>query len=431
MKKDNRNKPYILYNPPNGLKAAFWPLKGIQAVAINLWIKAGSWHETEIKNGTFHFLEHVLAHGTKNYPSFTQLSLKEEELGIMASHRVGGGSTKFSWRIPKETFSDALPLLSEYVFSPTLPKEGIERERKIILQEYLDHWDSPDHRFFHHLTENYWGKSHPFVRDSLGTPKTIKSITGEDLSSARQKYYHPERMVLVIVGDLNPKLVEKKIMTNFYQPKGREDFKTSYKLPQFFKKTFFQEEKISQVAYNCWFPLSEFKADDWQKKCTVMMISYLLGSSRRSRLALLLREKEPLAYSAGTSFVIYPKGAVFRTGFSSSLENTWRIIEIIKEEARKIKKTGFTQEEFLSAQKYCLYQISMSNDSVWAIAENLVEDLSGRKRIYLPEDIQSAVKRITNKDLTEAVKEILDFDKATIGIMGSKENIKNLKKLNV
>ena len=73
----------------------------------------------------------------------------------------------------------------------------------------------------------------------------------------------------------------------------------------------------------------------------------------------------------------------------------------------------------------------MSNDSVLSVAENLVDDLFWRKRIYLPDDLQTAVKKISNKDLTEAAREIFDFNKATIGIMSSPENIKSLKKLNL
>jgi len=431
VKKRDSKKPYFLFNLPNGLKAVFWPLKGIEAVAVYLWVKAGSWHETEIKNGTFHFLEHILAHGTKNYPSFTQLSLKEEELGISASHKVGGASTKFSLRVPKETFSEALSLLSEFTFSPVFSKEGIERERKIILQEYLDHWDFPDNRFFFHLLESYWGKNHPYTLDPRGVPEAIKDITRKDLILAHQKYYSPGRMILVIVGDLGPNLVKKKITEYFHQPKGKENLKATSKLPKFFKKIFFQEENINQVAFTSWLPLFRLRADDWKKRYTVAMISHLLGSSRRSRLAISLREREPLAYSAGSTFIIFPEGAVFRIGFSASLENTARIIEIIKEEIEKVKKEGFTQKEFLSAQKFCMYQISMSNDSVWSVAENLVDDLFWRKRIYLPDDLQTAVKKISNKDLTEAAREIFDFNKATIGIMSSPENIKSLKKLNL
>jgi len=161
------------------------------------------------------------------------------------------------------------------------------------------------------------------------------------------------------------------------------------------------------------------------------MISYLLGSSLRSRLVQLLREKEPLAYSVGSTFISYPEGIMFKIGFSASLENTARIIEIIKEEIKKVKKEGFTQKEFLSAQKFCMYQISMSNDSVWSVAENLVDDLFWRKRIYLPDDLQTAVKKISNKDLTEAAGEIFDFDKSTIGFMSSQKNIKSLKKLGI
>jgi len=432
MRKKNSKKPFFLFNLPNGLKAVFWPLEGVNTVAVYLSIKAGSWYETEIKRGIFHFLEHVLAHGTKIYPSFTQISLKQEELGISASDTVGGLNSQFSWRTPKETFTETLRLLSEYIFRPIFPQEGIEKERKIILQEYFSRWDSPNSRFLQRLRENYLGKNHPYTYDSLGTKETIESITREDLVSAHQEYYSPRGMTLAIVGNLKPSLVEQEIRAFFSQQNKGKDVRIVTSLPNFSKKLFFQEERLNQVVFTAWFPIFRHKIDDWQKRYAGSMISYFLGGSRRSRLLLLLREKEPLAYSAGTGFTSTSLvGDVMHVDFSASLENTARIIEVIKIEIEKIKSGEFTQEEFLAAQKYYLYQISMNNDSVWTIAGNLSADLSLRKKIYLPEDLQRKVKKVTREDLIDAAKEIFDFKRVNIGLMSSQKNIKSLKKLSI
>lgn len=425
-------KPFFLFNLPNGLKAVFWPLEGVKAVAVCLSVKAGGWYETEIKRGTFHFLEHTLAHGTQTYPSFTQISLKQEELGISASDTVGGLNSQFSWQTPKETFTETLCLLSEYIFGPIFPQAGIEKERKIILQEYFDRWDSPNSRFLQRLRENYFGKNHPYTYDSLGTKETIESITREDLVFAHQEYYCPKGMTLTIVGNLKPSLVEQEVREFFGQQKKGEDRQVVTNLPEFSKKLFFQEERLNQVVFAAYFPIFRHKIDDWQKRYAGCMISYLLGGSRRSRLHLLLREKEPLAYSAGTGFTSTSLvGDVMHVDFSASLENTARIIEIIKVEIEKIKNGEFTQEEFLAAQKYYIYQISMSNDSVWAIARNLAVDLFLRKKIYLPEDLQREVKKVTKEDLLAAAREIFDFSKVTSGIMSNQENINCLKKMNL
>jgi predicted Zn-dependent peptidase len=427
--KDNKLNPkYSLIKLENNFQAVFWPLKGVRAVATSLWIKeAGGWYEEKPKKGTFHFLEHVLGQGTKSYPSFGKLSFREEELGINTNNNVGGPYSRYNWRFPKETFNEALELLSEYVFNPVFNNEGIGKEREIILQEYFDHCDSYRHRFFQNLLKNYWGESHPYGFDALGEEKIINSISRKDLIQAHQNNYSPEKMVLAIVGDLDKTLVLEKLERYFGKYGSNKGNGAVIALPKFSKKIFFQEENIKQVAFTCWFPLFKSGADDWKRKYTVIMLSYLFGGSRRSRLALLLREREPLAYSFDSRQIGFPEGKIFQIRFFSSERNVLKIIELLKKEIESIKINGFTQDEFLAARKFCLYQVSMSNDSIESIANNLINDLFWRGKIYLPENIQSEIKKITKEDLEGVVKEVFNFDKATIGLMGDQQNIKSLK----
>ncbi len=267
MKEASRGK-YFLYKLPNGMTAAFWPMKGVRAVAIELWLKIGGWYEKKVINGTFHLLEHLLAYGTKNYPSFSAFSLREEELGASAYHAVDGSKTMFNWRVPRETFSESLELLSEIVFSPLLPFEAFEREKKIVLQEYNDWWDSPYTRFFVNVEKAYWGSDHPYTLDSLGTPNTLEQLDHHYIVSSHQKYYHPERMFLVIVGDLKESKVEEDIKKHFLQPRGRSKLEIDFKLPKFSRKVVYQEEKVDQVSFKCWLPLFKAKKDDFKKRHT-------------------------------------------------------------------------------------------------------------------------------------------------------------------
>lgn len=428
MRKKSFKGKYFLYSLPNGLKAAFFPLRGVRAVAIELWLKLGGWYEKKVINGTFHFLEHLLSHGTVNYPSFKALSLREEELGISTYHAVGGSSTMFNWRVPRETFSESLQLLSEIVFFPSLPMEAVDRERKIILQEYKDWRDSPYTRFFVNLEKKYLGNNHPYTIDSLGTPDTLEKIDHHYILETHQKYYRPERMVLVVVGDLRAGDVEKTIKKYFSQPRGVAKLKINSKLPKFSRKVVYQEEKVDQVSFKCFFPLLNLRGDDFKRIYSVVMISHLLGGSKRSRLSTLLREKEPLAYSIGTTSASYPEGLVFGFVFSSSLQNVDRILDITRREIEKIKKDGFTKEEFLSAQRYGIYQISMSNDTIWSIAENIISDLFWRNKIYTPEEKIDAVRSITKEDLIDVSGKIFDFEKTTVGFLGNKGNIGVLRK---
>jgi len=42
----------------------------------------------------------------------------------------------------------------------------------------------------------------PYAMEIIGTEKNVKSFTREQLINYYNKYYHPENMTLVIVGDI-------------------------------------------------------------------------------------------------------------------------------------------------------------------------------------------------------------------------------------
>lgn len=429
MKRMSFKKPFFLFNLANGLKAVFWPVKGIETVVTELWIRAGGCYETKIKRGVFHFLEHVLAHGSQKYPSFGRLVDREEELGLVIKDSVSGLASRFNLTIPKETFSDSIQFLSEYIFNPIFSTGGIERERRIILQEYFRYWDDYTHRFHQKVAKGYWGEGHPYTFDALGEKETIESITKEDLKTAHQKYFVPGNMLLVIVGDLDPRLIEAELRKNFGQgTKGNLPTLMKHYPPSNKKNLIFHEEKIDQIVFDARFPLFEFDKNDWIKRYTGLMISRLLGGWRGSRLTRFLREKEPLAYSAGSSFYFRPpQGGMISVDFSSSLENAGRIVEVFREQIEKIKKEGFTDEELSVCQRYLEYRVALSNDTIYSIANNLMDDLFWLGKIYLPNDLRLKIKSVTKKDLKSACDDIFDFNKATIGFMGNKSNVKQIK----
>ena len=432
MEERKLKKSYFLFNQSNGLKAVFWPVRGVETVLVSLWVISGSWYETKVKRGVFHFLEHVLAQGTKKYSSYLEVSKRLEELGVNPRNSVGGYFSKYNWIVPKETFSDSLAFLAEYVFNPLLREEAIERERKIILQEYFGYWDKPINRFNHTLSESFFGKGHQYTFDALGTKESIESITKDDLVGVHTKYYQLKNIIVGVVGDLEQRYVNQEINKNFEdQSKGKEVFLTDDAVSDFKRKTVFMEEPVNQVHFSLNFPTIGFKEETLKEKYSLEMLSYVLGRSRVSRLKLRIREKEPLSYSIGSFVRHFPQKGVFTVGFISSPVNLQRAIEIVKEEIGTIKRNGISEEEFEGCQKHFIYRVSLSFDTIYSIADNLMDSLGCKGRIFLPEEKKEAILNITRDDLLEIAKEVFDFDKATIGFMGNKGDLETIKNASI
>lgn len=423
------SQKFSLFKFADNLQTVFWPIKGVETVLLSLKVKTGGWYETEIKKGTFHFLEHMLAQGTEKYPTYFELAKKLENLGISTNNSVGGYFSNYTWSLPKETFVDSLNLLTEYVFNPLFSDKAIERERKIILQEYLDYWDKPLNCFNHKLTESFFGEGHPYTFDALGTNKSIESINKNDLLYAHQQYYSLNNIILGIVGNLEEKQVKEGIETAFQnKTAGKEKSIDDKAILGFTKKIIFHKTNADQITFSINFPTKGFKIKTIKEKYTLSLLSYLLGRSRVSHLNLRLREKEPLSYHIGSNFKLFPQKGVFTISFISSMENLAQILKIIKEEIDKIKNGDISDDEFESCKKYKIYDVSLSLDSIYSIADNIMTDLGYLGKIYLPEEKKQIIIKINQNDLIKIANETFDFNKATIGFMGNKKNLETIKK---
>src|SRR4026208_2140398 len=54
---------------PNGLTLVTEAMPHVRSVAIGVWLKRGSRHETSAQTGISHFIEHMVFKGTKNRPA--------------------------------------------------------------------------------------------------------------------------------------------------------------------------------------------------------------------------------------------------------------------------------------------------------------------------------------------------------------------------
>lgn len=151
----------------------------------------------EVPPGIAHFLEHKL--------------FEEEEGSVFDRYAAWGGSVNAytSYSQTSYLFStidhwqESLAYLVEFVHTPHLTTENVEKEKGIIEQELQMYADHPDHRILQTLLQNLYHE-HPVRLDIGGTVDSVRSITVEELQRCYDTFYQPANMALVVVGDLDP-----------------------------------------------------------------------------------------------------------------------------------------------------------------------------------------------------------------------------------
>ncbi|NMB19811.1 MAG: insulinase family protein [Firmicutes bacterium] len=161
----------------------------------------------DVPAGIAHFLEHKL--------------FEEEHGNVFGRFAQWGASvnaftsyTQTSYLFSTtENWQDCLTLLMEFVHSPYLTEENVEKEKGIIVQELQMYADHPGHRIYTLLLENMYHE-HPIRLDIGGTVESVMNTTVEDLLRCYHTFYQPGNMALAIVGDVDPveslSLIEEK-----------------------------------------------------------------------------------------------------------------------------------------------------------------------------------------------------------------------------
>lgn len=156
-------------------------------------------HDTikEVPAGIAHFLEHKIFE--QDGEDISRLfSLYEADINAYTEH----SRTTYLFSATNHLETNIKRLLSMFFF-PKFSKDGVEKEKNIIVEELNMHLDNPYHLQFQRLLNNMF--SHPyFYDDILGTKESIEGITLDDLKSMHEAYYAPEESVLTIIGDVDP-----------------------------------------------------------------------------------------------------------------------------------------------------------------------------------------------------------------------------------
>ncbi len=151
--------------------------------------------------GVAHFLEHKIFERAGRDIS-ADFSMDEAQINAFTDHH----RTTYLFHATDKVFANIERLL-EMCFYPDFSQDGVEKERNIISEELNMHLDDPHYRQFHGLLNNLYCE-HPLREDILGTKESIDKVSVEDLRSMHEAFYQPEHAVVVVVGDVDPYVLE-------------------------------------------------------------------------------------------------------------------------------------------------------------------------------------------------------------------------------
>ena len=199
---------------PNGLRYIILPNKEPQKrVSLRIHIAAGALEEQEDQRGLAHFMEHMVFNGTKHFKE-GELVPKMQRLGVGFGAHVNAytswDETVYMLDLPDlsdETVGLGFNVMRDFGDGANLEPSEIDRERGVILSEKTSR-DSVRFRLMEQQFNTLFSGSLIAKRFPIGLEEVIKTAPRERFTDFYTRFYTPDRMTFVVVGDIDPAAAE-------------------------------------------------------------------------------------------------------------------------------------------------------------------------------------------------------------------------------
>ena len=388
---------------------------------LNLVVKTGSLMEEDNEQGIAHFMEHMAFNGTTKFE-------KNEMIKYLQSIGLSFGGdlnayTSFDRTVykllvpttPKE-LEDGIEVLREWASEATLSPQEIDSEKKVVIEEWRLRQGLAQ-RLGDVQKKALFEGSRYFDRFPIGLPEIINGADQNLVKGFYQKWYQPENISIVAVGDFNINQVETFIHKYFnYQGTQKGKTPKEHSLKKLKNKyVVFSDDEIRYNTFTITKILDRDVIKD-EKSMKNSIIDQLLFNILNTRLNNLQKESDtPFLQSLVYKYDINNSQDIFSAVAVIKNNKLSEGITLLNNFLKSSAKNGVTDYE-LELEKENLinnYKNLVTNkESITheTYADSLVEHvMSGECFIDIDEEFNiysTLIKNITTKDLNKRIKKI-------------------------
>jgi zinc protease len=350
----------------NGLRYIVYPnSEPPKRVSLRLHIASGSLMEADDQRGLAHFLEHMVFNGTKHH-SAADLIPRMQRLGIAfgahANAYTSFDETVYMLDLPdlsEETLKLAFTVMRDFGDGALLDPAEIDKERKVILSEKISR-DSVNYRLMEQQFAALLPGSLLTQRFPIGTEEVIKSAQRERFVDLYTRYYTPERMTFVIVGDIDPADARKRIeaafasMSNPAQPGPDPDLGKVHQ-PEGLQAAVFHDKEVSASDVSLMLVRPHVEKPDTTATRAENMPLDIAHSIIDRRFERISKEKNsPVAQGGASKSVLFNYLDLGTISVTAADDRWQEVVPVIEKEFRRAMEHGFTESELAEAKSNLL-----------------------------------------------------------------------------
>jgi len=376
----------------------------------------GSNFENKENAGISHFAEHMFFKGT---PTRTWKDINYEFARNGASNNAFTCNTEVFYyaSCPIYNVNNIVNLMMDMFFNSLYPKDELEKERNVIIEEKKSYVDDPNSYFAESIGENLlcWQLGHP----TIGEFETINKISQESLLKYLCDTINYNNLAFVCCGDINFDSLCSCIRDNL--PKNGHPFlKFGNKNevgPVFWKDGVKKENNIglrlSKEGAQQAHVGKVFKGISLldSRFAQISVVLRAVGGGSYSMLYERIREELGLCYSIYlTHFTLaFPNSIAYHIGGETSTENVDLFIEESEKIIKEVAKNGISSNLFECSKNSLLSALLSASETTMGTMSFMLEKMLFDNFVTMDEKIE-AIKNVSLEDCNKISEEIFSSD---------------------
>ncbi len=379
-------------------------------------VNVGTRDELREESGMAHFVEHLLFKGTEKRKSWHILNRLDSVGGELNAYTTKEETFIYA-TVLNSDFERAMELCADVVFHSTFPQKEMDKEVDVVIDEIQSYVDSPSELIYDDFEDVIFSGS-PMGRNILGDKKSLKKYKTADVRRFVDRTYTNDKILFFSIGNIDFKRIEYWAEKYFgdiplCDSSTKKDILSPY-VPQnkLIKKNTCQSHVMIGVrAFNL--------SDD--KRLTFGLVNNILGGpGMNSRLNLLLREKNGMAYNVESVYTPYSDTGIFSVYFGTDEKNREKSTDLVFQELRRFRMELIPSMKLARLKKQWMGQLTIAQEN----RENLVLSLA-RSFLYFDKfeslkEVCAQLEAITPEMVVDVSEELFRDDILSVLVYSNK-----------
>ena len=388
----------------------------VKSVAIGVFIKVGSRHETPEIAGGSHFIEHMLFKGTEQRNA-REIAESFESIGGQLNAYTSKEYTCVYARTLDENIYTASEIIFDMLFNSVFEPKEFSTEKEVVVEEINMYEDTPDDLIHDVFAQKMWA-DHTMGLPILGTLDSVANFSRDSIVNFYHRCYTPSNMVIAIAGNVEAEKMKDKIEAILEKDSFQQVVLPSSPPQQYNRFTSLVEKDTEQVQI-CW-GVPGLNYHDHQRY-TINIMNSILGGGFSSRLFQSLREELGLAYSIYSNSSAYSDTGACSIYIGTGPGKIERCQEALYEQIMKFVQEGVTDIEVQRTQQMVKSSMYMGMESVMNRMSRLGKSMLMYDRIIPIEEVMENVMQVKHHDVNQLAADMLAREKFSMAAIGTKE----------